>query len=149
MLSGQVQHLFVVLRAKRRAYSRAICKRTHVSKLVRMDTIELKRVEPATITLLDGEPFRNLLEKALLLRGGVILARIARCNSVFKVEHWLLLLLLRLAWFVGRTRLRSLAAVNRGATGAIVPNAVAFIVRALRRLLQLLHRSVRLVITHC
>ena len=149
MLTGQVQHLFVVLRAKRRAYPRAICKRTHVSKLVRMDTIEFKRVEPATITLLDGEPFRNLLEKALLFRGGVMLARVARCHSVFKVEHWLLLLLLRLAWFVGRTRLRRLAAVDRGATGAVVPDVVAFIVRALRRLLQLLHRSVRLVITHC
>ena len=114
-----------------------------------MDTIEFKRVEPATITLLDGEPFRNLLEKALLFRGGVMLARVTRCHSVFKVEHWLLLLLLRLAWFVSRTRLRRLAAVDRGATGAVVPDVVAFIVRALRRLLQLLHRSVRLVITHC
>ena len=101
MLTCQVQHLFVVLRAKRRAYPRAICKRTHVSKLVRMDTIEFKRVEPATITLLDGEPFRNLLEKALLFRGGVMLTWVVRCHSVFKVEHWLLLLLLRLAWFVG------------------------------------------------
>ena len=149
MLTGQVQHLFVVLRAKRRAYPRAICKRTHVSKLVRMNTIEFKRVEPATITLLDGEPFRNLLEKALLFYRGVILARIACCHSVFKVEHRLLLLLLRLARFVRRTRLRRLATVDCGAAGAVVANIVAFIVRAFRRLLQLLHRSVRLVITHC
>ena len=51
---------------------------------------------------------RLSLEKALLFRGGVMLAWVARCLSFFKVEHWLLLLLLRLAWFVGWTRLRRL-----------------------------------------
>ena len=112
-----------------------------------MDTVKFKRVEPASIALLDGEPFRNLLEKALLFCG-VVCAWVVCSNSVFKVEHRLLLLLLRLVCFVSRTGLRRLAAVDRGAGGA-VPNIVPFVVRAFRRLLQLVHRSVGLVITHC
>ena len=89
------------------------------------------------ITLLDGEPLRNLLEKALLFRG-VVCTRIICCHSVFKVEHRLLLLLLRLACFVSRACLRCLAAVDRGATGAVrsVCVAVSFaIIRTFRRLL--------------
>ena len=49
---------------------------------------------------------------------------------------------------VRRVCLRCLSAIDRGRTGA-APDVVPFIVRAFRRLLQLLHRGVGLVIAHC
>ena len=118
--------------------------------------IELDGIKPAIVTLLDGEPLGDLLEKALLLgRRRVVCAWVCSSHSVLKMEQrlmlrLLLLMMLRrgLAHLVSRVCLRCLSAIDCARTGA-APDVVPFIVRAFRRLLQLLNRGVGLVIAHC
>ena len=159
MLTFQIEHLILLLRAQRRANPRHrganLSRQVVSSKLIRVHTvIELDGIEPAIVTLLDGEPLRDLLEKALLLGGRrVVRAWVCSCHSVLKMEQRLLLLLLMmlrrgLAHLVRRVCLSCLSAIDCGRTGA-APDVVPFIVRAFRRLLQLLHRGVWLVIAHC